>query len=123
MNTISEENKKGHRRISRKLLASIGMAGVAFATVGILGREKAFSASGANSNDATHAAYEGGEFGLMKDCVKTTAIDDLRATLVQDAPGIYYVTDPGLEGVFAYDPVDTATLDNNGTVIVSADMT
>ncbi|MFD0958160.1 right-handed parallel beta-helix repeat-containing protein [Paenibacillus chungangensis] len=99
----------------RKLLASIGMAGVALATTGIM-------------NGALTKAYAGPDENRKKVKVKNlmstsmvalTTIAQLRASTQPEAD-VYMITDPGHEGHFAYDASDTSTLDNTGTVLVTA---
>jgi hypothetical protein len=97
----------------RKLLASIGMAGVAFAASGIM-------------NGAITKAYAdpGESRTKVKDLmnmsmVALTTIAQLRANTQPEAD-VYLITDRGHEGHFAYDASDTASADNTGTVLVTA---
>lgn len=52
--------------------------------------------------------------------VEVTTIADLRAAVNPAAGSVYYVTDQGQSGHFYYDPSDTTSPDNTGTVIVSS---
>lgn len=97
----------------RKLLASIGMAGAALATSGIM-------------NGAITKAYAdpGESRTKVKDLmnmsmVALTTIAQLRANTQPEAD-VYLITDRGHEGHFAYDASDTASADNTGTVLVTA---
>lgn len=95
----------------RKLLAAIGATGAATlfykASVGMT--------SGAGQS-VLHATYGGGPASKL--CVSTT-VSELRAETSPEEGVAYYVTDPGKEGFFLYDPLDAASTDNTGTVLVS----
>jgi len=82
----------------RKLLASIGAAGVLLAAGGL--------------RNIAHADEE--------DCCATVSIEDLRAMTDPQPECLYYVHDAGKEGVFYYDSGDTASADNLGTVVVAS---
>jgi hypothetical protein len=49
-----------------------------------------------------------------------TTITELRDVTNPSEATVYFVSDPGQEGFFVYNPADTTTPDNTGTVIVSA---
>jgi hypothetical protein len=49
----------------------------------------------------------------------TTTISLLRTSTSISTTQVYFITDPGKEGVFYYDAKDIATADNGGTVIVN----
>lgn len=95
----------------RKLLAAIGATGAATlfykASVGMT--------SGAGQS-VLHATYGGGLASKL--CVSTT-VSELRAETSPEEGVAYYVTDPGKEGFFVYDPADASSPDNTGTVLVS----
>lgn len=117
------EQEQGHTSVRepsgtlsrRKLIAAMGTAGAAAIVSGMLGRmpERA-QASGAS---VTHSVYGGGPH-VGK--VIPVTIDELRAMVSPDAEYVYYTTDPGREGHWQYDPGDTASTDNGGTILVSA---
>lgn len=54
----------------------------------------------------------------MKFCLAVT-LEDLRVELDPDPTLAYYVTNEMQEGFFRYDPNDTTSVDNTGTVLVS----
>lgn len=95
----------------RKLLAAIGATGAATlfykASVGMT--------RGAGQS-VLHATYGGGLASKL--CVSTT-VSELRAETSPEEGVAYYVTDPGKEGFFVYDPADASSPDNTGTVLVS----
>lgn len=84
----------------RKLLASFGVAGAAVVASSLTGSGIAF-ADGAGSGS----------------CVLAVSISDLRDGTAP-AGEVYAVTDAGQEGLFRYDPTDTVSVDNEGTVLV-----
>ena len=47
-----------------------------------------------------------------------TSIHDMRNTITPNALDIYYNTDIGQEGEWYYDPTDTTSPDNTGTILV-----
>ncbi|MDF2716084.1 MAG: Parallel beta-helix repeat protein [Paenibacillus sp.] len=53
------------------------------------------------------------------ECCSLITIADLRSMTSPDPDVVYYVTDPGQEGFFSYDPLDSVSADNTGTVLVS----
>ncbi|MDF2717069.1 MAG: hypothetical protein K0R28_3994, partial [Paenibacillus sp.] len=106
----------------RKLLASLGIAGVAAATCSIWQH-----LASANTADSSHtlsgAVYSTSPFprewrdiGL---CL-SVSIDELRSGVCPaDERFAYYVTDAGQEGYLGYDAADTSSPDNTGTCLVS----
>ncbi|MCU6709942.1 hypothetical protein M6D81_14700 [Paenibacillus sp. J5C_2022] len=90
----------------RKLLTSLGMAGIALTAGSVLPGELAFAQSnaGKKKHDPCH------DF----------TISELRALQSPTTDCIYYVTDYGQEGHFYYDPLDLISSDNVGTVLVSS---
>jgi len=124
MKPIGSGEEDSHQAASsmvsrRKLLVSLGLAGAA-AVGSSLG-----SAYGNGASLVTEAVYGSGnkikpkELMQMDYCVVST-IAALRAETNPSADLLYYVTDEGQEGFFRYDPADTATADNLGTVLVSS---
>lgn len=106
----------------RKVLAAIGMLGTA-AVAGSLWNGTVHadgSVSGAvYGSDPEPHKMKIRELMHMDFCLATT-ISALRAYTDPDPDFIYYVKDPGQEGPFIYDPTDSASADNTGTVLVSA---
>ncbi|GAA3413668.1 right-handed parallel beta-helix repeat-containing protein [Paenibacillus hodogayensis] len=95
----------------RKLLAAIGATGAA-----TLFYKASVGATSGVEQSVWQATYGGGL--ASKHCVSTT-ISELRAETAPVEGVGYYVTEPGKEGFFLYDPADTASPDNTGTVLVS----
>ncbi|GBG06449.1 hypothetical protein PAT3040_00976 [Paenibacillus agaridevorans] len=110
----SEENKVKESLISRrKLLASMGIAGVGLASSNLLGG--AGQAYAAESEVQRNRVQDLLALNLM---VPVT-IAQLRA---EESPGLgalYYVQDRGMEGMFRYDPSDQVSADDTGGVLVS----
>ncbi|GBG05708.1 hypothetical protein PAT3040_00192, partial [Paenibacillus agaridevorans] len=104
-----------HGLISRrKALASIGLAGVAIASSGLIGGT--ISTAHADSGEQRNTVKS-----LMSEkLVVYLTIAELRAMNTQTAKDLYYVTDPGQEGVFRLNATDTVSTDNGGTILVSA---
>jgi len=86
----------------RRLLASFGMASAVAAASSLTGGKIGFADSGDGN------------------CVLTTSISGLRSGSTE-AGEIYAITDAGREGLFRYDPADTSSSDNEGTVLVAVD--
>jgi len=105
----------------RKMLAAIGLTGAAAALYGTsmaksLASEKSVVDAAYGLNDPKNT--NGAAFKKNDYCVSAT-VAELRA-LASPAPNVmYYITDPGQEGAFRYDPADTTSPDNTGTVLVS----
>lgn len=113
-----EARPEGRPVSRRRLLAAIGAAGTALATM---------SAFGGRIGEAAHGGpptVNGSVYGHpgpkhAGDCVRAATVDELRAETAPEAGRLYYVTDSGQEGPFVYDADDTASADNTGTVLVS----
>lgn len=97
----------------RKLLASLGMAGAAAAVGGLL-QGSVLSASTAQ------AAEEEEDCCINGRCVRIMTLAELRSHEAPEAGDVYYIRDAGKEGHFSYEPLDTASADNTGTIVVSA---
>ncbi|WP_409340405.1 glycosyl hydrolase family 28-related protein [Paenibacillus sp. MBLB4367] len=98
----------------RKLLASIGMAGAAFAAGNLLPNRM--------GETVALAVYGGGSAEMLAGAgnLECATIPGLRSMASAPAAGtIYFVTDSGQEGFFAYDAADTTSPDNTGTIVVS----
>jgi len=98
----------------RKLLASLGMAGAALATTGIV--NGALTRAYADPVDNRTKVKD-----LMTNhYVVVTTIAELRAISSPDAEAVYFVKDEGEEGHFYYDAADTASPDDGKNVLVSS---
>ncbi|TNJ67570.1 hypothetical protein FE784_04090 [Paenibacillus hemerocallicola] len=102
----------------RELLALLGTAGAA-AAMSAVGNVNALS-NGEGGQSVWTSVY-GGESGLpdLNYCIATT-IADLEASNDPNPQYVYFVVDPGKEGPFLYDPGDTDTASNMGTIVVSS---
>ncbi|GAA3411172.1 glycosyl hydrolase family 28-related protein [Paenibacillus hodogayensis] len=113
---MTERNRGMQVEISRrKLLASLGIAGLA-ATAG------GWSLASAGSNTVTYATYSNGE-GDPEGCaaqIGITTIAELKALSSGPCTSVFFVKDSLREGVFVWDTADTASADNGGTVVVDA---
>ncbi|WP_409345872.1 right-handed parallel beta-helix repeat-containing protein [Paenibacillus sp. MBLB4367] len=100
---LRERREAANHLTRRKLLASIGAAGVGIASTGLFGSGTAFAKD------------------KLKDpnCLAVT-VADIRAMTDPDDHFLYYVIDRGKEGSFYYDPADATTTDNVGSVLVSS---
>lgn len=101
----------------RKVLASLASMGAA-AVAGTVLSAGAGGIAGAQGGGVTGSVYGGPSLLSAGDVVSAT-IADLRAETAPGADTIYFVRDEGQEGCFVYDPSDTTTPDNTGTVLVS----
>ncbi|MBP1991670.1 hypothetical protein [Paenibacillus eucommiae] len=97
----------------RKLLASLGMAGVALASTGIVnsGIAKAYADPVNNRKQVKEL--------MNSDFVVITTIAALQANTAPDENLIYFVKDRGVEGHFYYDALDTTSVDDMESVLVS----
>ncbi|WP_309119258.1 glycosyl hydrolase family 28-related protein [Paenibacillus sp.] len=100
----------------RKLLTSIGMFGIAAAAGGLAG-----VAHAAEDGQGSAAEHSGKRREQAEMLLPQTTIAGLRALNTTPSPNtVYYITDKGQEGVFAYDETDVTSLDNTGTILVTA---
>jgi len=99
----------------RGMLAVMGMTGVGLLSASLLNRTSTAAGGG-----SVRAAVYGPGPAWAGDCVVPVTIAELRTIASADESCLYYVTDRGREGMFAYDPADATTADNNGTVFVSS---
>ncbi|MFC3772085.1 right-handed parallel beta-helix repeat-containing protein [Paenibacillus sp. GCM10012303] len=118
-------------RVSRrKMLTMLGAAGVSLTAAGLLpagalGPSTAYADKGGIPN---HGAGNGntGVSGSppspsgTSDCVIPMTLSQLRSYTPPQPNEQYYLTDPGHEGHFRYDPTDSSSPDNTGTVLVSS---
>ncbi|MBP1996852.1 glycosyl hydrolase family 28-related protein [Paenibacillus eucommiae] len=128
---MDDKKSVNSKMTRRKLLASIGMAGVAIAAESVLPKSMNRTAN-AEATTVTNAVY-GDQASLLGggtnsysglaggiSCVETANIADLRSLLAPTVGTIYYVTDYGQEGHFYYDSADSVSVDNTGTILVSS---
>lgn len=111
-----ERNASVSRLSRRALLRAAGMGGAAVAAGALLKQQLGGGSSG-EVFAVTADVYGGMQ---CPDCCVTTTIAALRAEANPNVNQLYYVRDAGQEGVFLYDPADTAMADNTGTVLVSS---
>ncbi|GGD89311.1 right-handed parallel beta-helix repeat-containing protein [Paenibacillus nasutitermitis] len=98
----------------RKMLSILSVAGVTLAG------GSTFMRTIASGTSVTDSVYGGGkEKPDLPLCVAAT-IESLRAGTQTRLDYLYYVTNPGQEGIFRYDPSDTVSGDNTGTILVAA---
>ncbi|MCU6708924.1 tail fiber domain-containing protein [Paenibacillus sp. J5C_2022] len=120
---MNEENaqhspQRGDDLISRrKVLASLGMAGVTLASLGVLNSNSGKAL--AHSDDGDDEKWKNIKKLMSMSFLVTTTIEELRTISEPDEHTFYFVVDAGQEGVFYYDSADTASEDNTGTVLVS----
>ncbi|ULL15944.1 right-handed parallel beta-helix repeat-containing protein [Paenibacillus sp. H1-7] len=120
------EHKQDALISRRKLLAVLGMGGAAAITAGLWKGAGAATAY-ANEMTVTQSVYDQSkkvkpkELAALLDehlCL-AVKLEELRAETDPDSTIMYYVTNEGQEGFFRYDPNDSTTPDNTGTVAVS----
>lgn len=101
----------------RKLLAAIGATGAA----AVLFKATAGATNGMESS-VLEAVYSDGQLKpklTRTDLCISTSVSELRAEPDPVEGFAYYVTDVGMEGFFQYEPGDTSSPDNTGTILVS----
>ncbi len=120
----------------RKLLSTIGIAGLGMAAGTMLNYGTAFAKSGGSVSESVYgpsASGEGDNLGnglerkvenyvsamIDESCVVLATIAELRAMVTPVSGSVYYVTDTMQEGHFYYDAADTVSPDNTGLVLVS----
>lgn len=109
----------GTRTLSRrKLLAGLGATGLAATSVMLWNGDGSRSVWADVYNDSSRKLKPGPRHAAG--CCFLTTIGNLRTLATPDPDVVYYVTDPGQEGFFSYDPMDSASTDNTGTILVSS---
>ncbi|WP_176706346.1 right-handed parallel beta-helix repeat-containing protein [Paenibacillus hemerocallicola] len=116
MASTGEEHRQGRAMDRRLLLKTLGMAGAAIAAGGLIRQGAEVSAQGST---VTGAVYGGGTLCASGNCVINTTIAELRGATAADPDHVHFVRDAGQEGHFRYDPADTTSADNTGTVLVA----
>ncbi|MBA2937635.1 right-handed parallel beta-helix repeat-containing protein [Paenibacillus sp. CGMCC 1.16610] len=122
--------REGHKEplISRrKLLATLGIGGIAAVSGGlwqVAGQSTAFASDQSVTSSVYGMAIKKRKTELLeildtKFCI-AVKLEDLRVELEPDPTLAYYVTNEMQEGFFRYDPNDTTSVDNTGTVLVSS---
>ncbi|MFC4807941.1 right-handed parallel beta-helix repeat-containing protein [Paenibacillus sp. GCM10023250] len=99
----------------RKLLATLGAAGAALMAEGMFSGRLGLTAYGKEAAAAN--TINGIDLGNYQVCIATT-LTQLRTSALINPIFAYYVTDEGKQGFFRYDASDTASADNEGTVVV-----
>ncbi|WP_158606366.1 glycosyl hydrolase family 28-related protein [Paenibacillus ginsengarvi] len=117
----SELNSIAVQKMTRRKLLMLASVGAAGAAVSLYGATSSMAGAGTGQSTVNSSVYGAGacdpETG--NDFVKTT-IESLRASSVPCSDVLYYVTNPGQEGFFYYDPGDTLSADNTGLILVSS---
>jgi len=130
--TIEAHTKTGVSR--RKMLTMLGAAGVSLTAAGLLpagalGPSTAYADKGGIPNHGAGNGNGNGNTGGSgsppspsgtSDCVIPMTLSQLRSYTPPQPNEQYYLTDPGHEGHFRYDPTDSSSPDNTGTVLVSS---
>ncbi|RKN75854.1 right-handed parallel beta-helix repeat-containing protein [Paenibacillus ginsengarvi] len=111
----------------RQALATIGIAGAAAAAGFVLPGPLSGTVYGeANSGNTVQHSVYGGPMDPHKlkklldmSYVVPITIAELRTAAALDLDYVYFLNDPGQEGHFIYDPLDTTSADNTGTLLVN----
>lgn len=103
----------------REILTMMGTAGIAAAAVySAIGNVSAADGGYSGGNQTVSGHVYGGGIDPLNHTVPVT-IAELEAASSPNTDYIYYVRDPGKEGMFFFDPADTVSAANTGTIIVS----
>jgi|GEM_PF-5274435 len=129
-NMNDERNREPlmERTMSRRtMLSAIGMAGTALAAEHLLKGPfiRTAMGQGAPPPAVTDSVYGQGDklkppLLMGMGYLAAITLTELRRLEEPREDVNYFVTDPGQEGHFAYDPADVSTPDNSGTIITSA---
>lgn len=117
----------------RKMLTMLGTAGMTLTAAGLLPAGAIWPSTahadkgGVPNHGAGNGQGNGNSNGSgpqpsqqTSSCVIPITIAQLRSYTSPQPDKQFYITDPGQEGHFYYDPTDTSSLDNTGTLIVSS---
>jgi hypothetical protein len=126
----TEQGKKEPERAGlnrRQALASIGLAGAAAAAGFVLPGTVSGAVYGqANSGNSVQQSVYGGPPDKIKlkellelSYVVPITLAGLRSASSPHTDFVYFLTDPGQEGHFIYDPLDSTSPDNTGTLLVT----
>lgn len=124
-NAKTEAARTGLNR--RQALASIGLTGAAAVAGFVLPGQLSGTAYGQGTpgNSVQQSVYGGPpDKHKLKELLELsyvvpTTMAELRADASPHTDFFYWVTDPGQEGHFIYDPLDTTSSDNTGTLLVT----
>jgi parallel beta-helix repeat protein len=126
--TGETQTKTGVSR--RKMLTMLGAAGMSLTAAGLLptgalGPSTVYAAvygnqGGIPNHGAGNGHGNGNLSGSNPKQVIYMTIAQLRSYASPQPDEQYYLTDPGHEGHFHYDPTDSSSLDNTGTILVSS---
>ncbi|MGG1550166.1 right-handed parallel beta-helix repeat-containing protein [Paenibacillus ferrarius] len=120
---VNEHEGSGMKINRRKLLASLGAAGVTFVAGGLLSSRFQGVAEASSVTENVYGSL-GDKLKLPDlrnlDFCLTVSMNDLRTTADLLPEAAYLVTDTGKEGWFLLDTTDTTSADNSGTVVVTA---
>lgn len=110
------------KKVSRReLLALLGTAGAAAAMYSAMGVANAQGNGEGHGNQSVRQSVYGGPLELLDmDFCVTATVAELESISDPDPEHVYFITDPGKEGPFLYDPGDTSSPSDTGTVLVSA---
>ncbi|GAA3412404.1 right-handed parallel beta-helix repeat-containing protein [Paenibacillus hodogayensis] len=114
--TDGASNAEPRKLSRRKLLAGLGATGLAATSVMLWNGDNSRSVWADVYTDSSRKKHG---VPLPSGCCFLSTISDLRALTAPDPDAVYYVTDPGQEGFFSYDSLDSTSADNTGTVLVS----
>jgi Pectate lyase superfamily protein len=103
--TINTDDKQNRLVSRREILSAMGVMGAAASLASIM-------------PGSIVAADSDSVKSELKNVLPIT-VKELRSVRSSKANNLYYVTTPGQEGYFTYDPKDKSSKDNTGTVIVS----
>lgn len=110
--TAREAALSGTAVSRRTVVTSFGLAGLALLSGGAL--------ISAQQGGVTGEVYGAGCCDTDASALAAITLAELRLLATPAAVAFYAIRDKGCEGIFYYDPEDTTSAENTGTVIVSA---
>lgn len=121
-NVSASEVETRSKLSRRKLLASLGAAGATAVAAEVLGVRNAVFGESATVSEAVYGGPSRRNLRdlLNSDLVVSVTLAELRSMETPEMDDVYYVSDPGKEGAFYYDPADSVSADNTGTIVVSS---
>ncbi len=102
----------------RQMLVALGVTGAAAASTGLLGFGSVYGLSDNNDNQGKGIRHQ--VDAMTESAVQSISIAELRIVTGSTHASAYVIIDPGQEGLFCFDPTDTGSLDNTGTILVTA---